>query len=112
MADDDRIAQVPASRIRDAVDSAMQKHAWGILLPLQDQEFTAVVEDITAAVAALLSQPTPTAEPERAWVAAVLRRAGCTFSDDGPVDELFDLFAGRTVMAETSRGRLPPAVTE
>lgn len=62
MTDDDRTAQVPVSRIRDTVDSAMQKHAYGILLPLQDNEFTAVVEDITAAVAALLSQPTPTAE--------------------------------------------------
>lgn len=63
MTNDDRTVQVPVSRIRDTVDSAMQKHAFGILLPLQDQEFTAVVEDVTAAVADLLSQPTPTAEP-------------------------------------------------
>lgn len=54
-----------------------------------------------------LLQPAPTAEPERAWVAAVLRRAGCTFSDEGPIDELFDLFAGRTAMAETAAGRMP-----
>lgn len=62
------MVQVPESlplyKIRDAVDTACQKHAWNILLSLTDMEFSTVVEDVTEAVADLLSQPTPTAEPK------------------------------------------------